>query len=83
MPRALGALTDALWGTSGRVLGGPQGDELVWKYFNVLAISLAALPGNEGNEWQPTLVFMPGEFHGQRSLEGYSPWGCKDLDRTE
>ena len=25
--RALGALTDALWGTSGRVLGGPQGDE--------------------------------------------------------
>ena len=28
-------------------------------------------------EWQPTLVFLPGEFHGQRSLAGYSPWGCK------
>ena len=27
IPRALGALTDTLWGTSGRVLGGPQGDE--------------------------------------------------------
>ena len=25
-------------------------------------------------------VFLPGEFHGQRSLEGYSPKGCKELD---
>ena len=24
--------------------------------------------------WQPTPVFLPGESHGQRSLEGYSPW---------
>ena len=22
-------------------------------------------------------VFLPGESHGQRSLEGYSPWGCR------
>ena len=28
-------------------------------------------------------VFLPGEFHGQRSLVGYSPWGCKELDMTE
>ena len=34
-------------------------------------------------KWQPTLVFLPGEFHGQRSLAGYSPWGCKELDTTE
>ena len=34
-------------------------------------------------KWQPTPVFWPGEFHGQRSLAGYSPWGCKELDRTE
>ena len=27
--------------------------------------------------WQLTPVFMPGESHGQRSLAGYSPWGCK------
>ena len=27
--------------------------------------------------------FLPGEFHGQRSLVGYSPWGHKDLDMTE
>ena len=33
--------------------------------------------------WQPTPVFLPGEFHGQRSLAGYSPWGCKELDTTE
>ena len=34
-------------------------------------------------EWQPTPVFLPGEFHGQRSLAGYSPWGHKDSDTTE
>ena len=28
-------------------------------------------------EWQPTPVFLPGEFHEQRSVVGYSPWGCK------
>ena len=30
-----------------------------------------------------TLVFLPGEFHGERSLVGYSPWGCKELDVTK
>ena len=34
-------------------------------------------------EWLPTAMFLPGEFHGQRSLEGYSPWGLKELDKTE
>ena len=33
-------------------------------------------------EWQPTPVFLPEEFHGQRSLAGYSPWGHKELDMT-
>ena len=28
-------------------------------------------------EWQPTPVFLLGEFHGQKSLSGYSPWGQK------
>ena len=27
--------------------------------------------------WQPTPVFLPGEFHEQRNLVGYSPWGHK------
>ena len=34
-------------------------------------------------EWQPTPVFLPGKFHGQRSLVGYSPWGHKQLDIIE
>ena len=31
-------------------------------------------------KWQPTLVFLPGKSHGQRSLEGYSPWGSQRAD---
>ena len=27
-------------------------------------------------KWQPTLVFLPGKSHGQRSLVGYSPCCC-------
>ena len=34
-------------------------------------------------EWLPTPGFLPREFHGQRSLAGYSPWGHKESDVTE
>ena len=34
-------------------------------------------------EWLSTPVLLPGEFHGQRCLEGYSPWGHKESDTTE
>ena len=34
-------------------------------------------------EWQPTPVFLPGEFLGQRRLAGYSPRGGKESDTTE
>ena len=34
-------------------------------------------------EWDPTLVFLPVEFHGQKSLVGYNPWGHKESDTTE
>ena len=34
-------------------------------------------------EWQPTPVFFPGEFQGQRRLVGYCPWGLKESDMTE
>ena len=34
-------------------------------------------------KWQPTPVFLPGESHRLRSWAGYSPWDCKELDRTE
>ena len=36
-----------------------------------------------GEKWQPSPVFLPEESHGQRSLEGYSPKGHKELDTTE
>ena len=36
-----------------------------------------------GNEWQCTPVFLPEEFHKQRGLVGYGPWGRKELDVTE
>ena len=34
-----------------------------------------------GRGWLTTPVFFPGEFHGQRSLAGYSPSGHRGLDR--
>ena len=34
-------------------------------------------------EWQLTPVFLPGEFYGQRSLVGYSPWGHRESGMTE
>ena len=34
-------------------------------------------------KWQSSPVLLPGKFHGQRSLEGYSPWDPKGLDMTE
>ena len=34
-------------------------------------------------KWQPIPVVLPGEFHGQRSLLGSSPWCYKELDMTE
>ena len=34
-------------------------------------------------KWQPTLVLLPGEFHGQRSMAGYSSWGREESDMTE
>ena len=45
-----------------------------------------SIPGQEDpleGAWQPTLLFLPGEFHGQRSLVGYGPCGCKESDTTE
>ena len=43
--------------------------------------------GRSRESWRreqlPTPVFGPGEFQGQRSLAGYSPWGHKELGMTE
>ena len=46
-----------------------------------------SIPGLGRSAWkragQPTPVFLTGESHGQRSLAGYSPWGCAESDTTE
>ena len=34
-------------------------------------------------EWLSTPVFLSGEFHGQRSLVGYSPWGHKEYKQCK
>ena len=34
-------------------------------------------------EWLSTSVFLPGEFHGQRSLASYNLWGLKELDTEQ
>ena len=31
-------------------------------------------------KWQPSSVFLPGKYYGQKSLVGYSPWGHKELN---
>ena len=36
-----------------------------------------------GRRWQPAPVFLPGKFHGQRSVRGYSQWGHKEWNTTE
>ena len=34
-------------------------------------------------EWLPSPIFLPGEFHGQRNLVGYSPWGRTESHTPE
>ena len=58
-----------------------------------LSIHVVLKPGLENFEhyfasmwrrqWQPTLVLLPGNSHGWRSLVGSSPWGCTESDTTE
>ena len=51
-------------------------------YWQMGSLPLAP-PEKWRRAWQPTPVFLPREFRGQRSLVGYSPWGSTDLDMTE
>ena len=70
---------------------------MVFEWTSLLAQPVKTLPARQetrvrslGQEdpleegiWQPTLVFLLGEFHGQRSLEGYSLWGRRESDTTK
>ena len=45
--------------------------------------SITGLGRSPGQGDLPTLVFWAGEFHGQRNLVGYNPWGFAESDMTE
>ena len=55
----------------------------IYKYLHNIYNYLHNIYTVLGIKWQPTPVFLPGEPHRWRSLVGYSPWGCKELDTTE
>ena len=42
--------------------------------------SIPGLGRSLSRKWQPTPVFLPEKFHGQRSLVGYCPWGHKESE---
>ena len=48
-----------------------------------LCVLVATKPLIRRKQWHPTPVLLPGKSHGQRSLEGCSPWGRWGLDTTE
>ena len=45
--------------------------------------SISGQEDSLSRKWQPTSVFLPGKFHGQRSLVGYSPCGHTESNMTE
>ena len=62
-------------------LGAPDGSDGKASARNAGDLGSMSVPRQR--ELQLTPVFLPAEFHGQRSLEGYSSQGCKELDTTE
>ena len=66
-------------------MSGASQEVLVVNNLPVNAGDMGSIPGSgrSSRAWQPILVFIPGESHGQRSLEGYSPRGRKELDMTQ
>ena len=60
-----------------------MGSHRVGHDWSGLAAAAAAAGNCWRRKWQPIRVFLPGKSHGQRSLVGYSPWGCKESEITE
>ena len=67
-----------------------------WIYASLIAQLVKNLPAVQEAwvlflDWKDPLekevathsTILAGEFHGQRSLEGYGPWGRKEWDTTE
>ena len=78
---AAAAAVESIWGFP----GGTSGKELACQCRRHKSGRFDPWVGKilQGRAWQLTPVFLPGEAHGQRSLVGYSPWGCKESDTTE
>ena len=55
----------------------------IWERMDTCICMAESLCSPPERNWQPTPIALPGEFHGQRSLKGYSLWGGKELDMTE
>ena len=66
-----------------QVLGGFPGGTVVENLSAGTGDRVDSWVGKIQYSWQTTPVFLPGESHGQKSLAGYSPWGCKESDVTE
>ena len=63
------------------ITGGSDGKEPACYAGDLGSIPRLERSPGEGNG--TPLQFLPGEFHGQRSLAGCSAWGCKESDLTE
>ena len=76
-----------LWSTTAALLETSQGDLLKTGagIDSIKGFHVSTLPQNRNwrRKRQPTLVFLPGECQGQRSLGGCSPWGRREPDTTE
>ena len=56
---------------------------LAWRILNITLLVCEMSAFGWRRQWHPTPVLLPGKSHGQRSLVGCSPWGCKESDTTE
>ena len=61
----------------------PTMQETQFFFFFLFLRRPSLIPGSGRWKWQPAPVFLPGKSHGLRSLEGYTPWSCKETDTTE
>ena len=61
------------------------GKELTWQFRRCKRCGFNPWVGKIcwRTKWQPTPVLLPGKSYEQRSLVGYSSWGCKESDTAE